>query len=195
MFQDHINHVADYYDKLVTEHGDSYKACDYGSWESQETKMEVISSLMKTDGTVLDVGCGLGEWWGHGTPCYGYTGVDISPEMIKLAKKKWRDVNFRNLNILTDDIEQHDWVIANGLFYIDTPQQYGFTIDMIDKMWSLCNKGLIFNMPSAMAPTKNKGELYWDAASVWDIAHVRAPYVTLRHDYMEHDFTVAMYKK
>ena len=38
--------IGDYYSKLITEHGDNPRSCDYGRPESQAKKFKILSEII-----------------------------------------------------------------------------------------------------------------------------------------------------
>lgn len=80
------NKLAKYYDKL-------YNKKDYKK-ESKYLLLEIISKNKKSSGKeLLDVGCGTGNHISYFKK-YNYTGVDISKNMLSLARKKYLNIKF-----------------------------------------------------------------------------------------------------
>ena len=56
----------DYFEGLLDQHGESYKALDWNSIESQRLRYKILKEIFvygkkASNVSVLDVGCGLGE--------------------------------------------------------------------------------------------------------------------------------------
>lgn len=122
---DKINEAAkDFYTKLVHVHQDSPLAC---SWTREAQlfrwrKLVDLSEIKKSKDKprVLDFGCGLGDFFGYLCDLQidtCYTGIDIVPQMIDIAKKKYTSASF-----LCDDImdmtltEKYDYTFICGVF-------------------------------------------------------------------------------
>ena len=86
--------------------------------------MHILKSNLKlvilNNTRILDVGCGFGHMldylqaWNIDAQ---YTGVDICPEFIDVARQRHPKADFRLLNILETDIEETwDWVFLVGAF-------------------------------------------------------------------------------
>ena len=163
--------------KYHEEHGD-----DYGSEESRRQKYETIFSLVPrwTEKSILDVGAGEGEF-----------GKLLNTKLIHLQWKYYSLDLLSNTNVL-DYHEHHDIVVANGIFYkLDNFDQCA---ELIRHMWWLTKECLVFTSLSTWAPTKHPFELYLNPSHVLEFCRELSLRVTLRHDYLPHDFTVALYR-
>ena len=77
----------------------AFEARFRGTSELIKDRLKIYKNiLLKSDGAVLDLGCGRGEWlsllrqWGINA-----TGIDIDPEMIRICRDQ-------NLKVIMDDI-------------------------------------------------------------------------------------------
>ena len=89
----HFNTIASSYDKYKTRNKTYYFVL----------KQTVKSLLTGKNHTVLDIGCGTGDILHFLNPSFG-VGIDISSQMIKLAKNKYRSCN--HLIFKVHDIEK-----------------------------------------------------------------------------------------
>ena len=100
---------------------------------------------------ILDAGCGPG--W-HDILLVkslnvNITGIDVAPEMIKIAKDECDKRNlYSNLKFITADILEHtfnekfDVIFALGVVeYFDNPY------DLLKKMKIICNNKILFSVP------------------------------------------------
>lgn len=190
--------VARYYDDLVAEHGDSPRSADYGDPRSQAAKFRVLCELDGLRGArLLDVGCGLAHFADHLDSLdlgVTYTGVDLSPAMIGLAKERRPDLDVRVANILEEDLGEFDVVMANGIFYLLGDDAEGLMRRLVERMWTHAGRALAFNSLSAWAADAEAGEFYADPASTFEWARTLTPFLTLRHDYHTRDFTIYAYR-
>jgi len=84
---------------------------DYDGWK--DIIEEKIEKYGETPKTILDLGCGTGEVLIRLTPKYEMTGVDLSKEMIELAKVKTDAASFHVQDMRTFKLDQkHDVVIS-----------------------------------------------------------------------------------
>ncbi|MDI5950279.1 class I SAM-dependent methyltransferase [Flavobacterium yafengii] len=69
-----------------------------------------FTKLIKQNGRILDLGCGPGHHSKYFSNLdFKVTGIDLSSEMIKLAKKEFADVNFKVMDILDLDFEKNSF--------------------------------------------------------------------------------------
>lgn len=66
-------------------------------------------NMLGPDNLVLDVGCGTGKYALAISPhCRHITGVDLSPQMIEIARKKTAEYHIENLDFFVEDWHQLD---------------------------------------------------------------------------------------
>ncbi|MDA9859527.1 class I SAM-dependent methyltransferase, partial [Rubripirellula sp.] len=120
---DILSETANYYRESLKQHGATAKGVDWNNKKTQELRFDVISSYIDAQNrpSVLDVGCGYGAFAEHlkqrGIDC-DYHGIDICPEMVDAAQKKYPSHNFRvdHAENLSKTKLTFDYVIASGTF-------------------------------------------------------------------------------
>jgi SAM-dependent methyltransferase len=93
-------------------------------YNSEERKAKLFYKYLKVDSSILDVGCGAGEFYFLLPSNYKgeYTGIDFSSEMIRrfrarLAEKRSSKVALIQTEFLAfDPIKQFDFVLGIGAF-------------------------------------------------------------------------------
>ena len=58
--------------------------------------MKYYKTVVPENSTILELGCSTGNLIGNLAPSYGI-GIDISDEMIKIAKENYPSVEFNNI--------------------------------------------------------------------------------------------------
>ena len=153
-----------------------------------------------SDKSVLDIGCGFGEFGKFLLKRYknvDYTGVDIVPEFIEVAKKEVAGGKFevKGYNDLDD---QYDIVIASGVLNSNKgDQNLEYRQKAIKKMFSLSKNIFALNMLGGHPSPINKPESniwYADSVEILKYCLSLTRRVILRHHYHPRDFTVFMYK-
>ncbi len=89
--------MAKYYDEMY-------------SWKDYEKEtqrlVEIIGKYKSTEGTnLLDVGCGTGAHINYLRQRYKVTGVDLSEEMLKVARDRFKDVQFFQQDMTTMNLD------------------------------------------------------------------------------------------
>jgi len=135
--RDNINHkqrVKDHFDSLALER--SYWIKKSNGFYLEDIKF--MKELIPEGSTVLEIGCGNGNLIGSLNPAYGL-GIDISPQMILEAKNKYKNINF-----IEADIESEDGFskIGRSFEYIIISDTIGYLINIetaLEKIHKLCN--------------------------------------------------------
>ena len=187
------------YKKLVKEFGDDYRSLNWGSKSSQKKRFKVLNKIgIENDNTVLDFGCGIGDfldWSIRHNLKLNYTGIDITPDMIKLAKSKFPEQNFICQNIFEQGLStRYDFILASGAF---TYMNYEFFKKCIDILFKNAKIGVGFNL-------LNKREIKEDSTNM---EFSMEPLETIEFcmnytnkliidlSYHKNDFTIFMYKQ
>jgi len=185
-----INLDKIYRDKF---HSDNeVKSLGWGSKYSQEKRFEIlleIPGFNKSD-SVLDVGCGYGDLSKY---VNNYTGIDLRKSAINTAKEKYRGKEFLYTDIFSVD-KNYDWVFGSGIFCF-TYDWKKYTESHIREMYLHSNKGTAFNFLSYSSHGKKmRGMKYAKISEVVSIFYPICPNFSIRHDYMDNDFTIYLHK-
>jgi len=195
-----MDKIIDFYDRNLKKHQNSFKSAAWGSRKSQEKRFDLLCELADfKNSSILDVGCGIGDFYGWARrkrKSINYTGIDITPSAIELAKNKYPGVDFyvKDIHSIRYARTKYDYVIASGIFNRKVGKHYNFVSKSITNMFKLCNKGIAFNIMSNRADFMQKDEYYADPGRILDFCLKISRKTILRHDYMPHDFTIYMYK-
>lgn len=191
--------ISSYYDQLVNQYGHSPRACDYGNPLSQQTKFRTLSEVMDLTGkTILDVGCGMGDYADYLTGRFRdftYSGIDISPKMVETARQAHPSLDIQMGNIIKDAMGRFDVITANGIFYLLGPGAPTLMKEMVARMYALSIRAVAFNSLSSWAHDKEEGEFYADPLETTEFCRQLTPWVVLRHDYHPRDFSVYLYRE
>lgn len=182
------------YEAVIKEHGvGTPGGLGWSSKVAQEVRFQAImDELRGYKGTMLDVGCGVGDIVnqpGFANVVTEYYGLDLQYVNIERASTTFKKAN--NVNFAMGDI--HDWdypqtgfprkfdiVVASGLFQHYPPWNIG---KMLSRIWNLTNHVLVFNvMVPRTLPT------YYDLITIMQQARIEM--FSLRHDYLVGDVTV-----
>jgi cyclopropane fatty-acyl-phospholipid synthase-like methyltransferase len=199
--------TAAYYGKLLEKHGAVPASID-ASREGQRLRFSILLDAIIPSGmngigrpsSLLDVGCGYGAFveyliaHGHFDAADGYTGIDISPEMIAAAREMRPNRRFEVRNLIEEPFDkQFEAVIACGIFQLDHGGEY--VDSMIEAMWRATGRVLAFNMLSAYTPEKTPGEAYFEPGRIMTYCQQMTPFVSVNHSYRRNDFTVTMLRE
>ena len=206
-----------YYEGLLAEHGADFRALDWNNPESQKLRYQVLKEILvygkKASGvSVLDVGCGFGDLYGFfraekllSRHKIRYTGFDISPKLLEVARKKYPDAKFELKDILEErGLSKFDYIFCSGIFNIrtvDTGSHLGFIKSMLLRMYDLVNYGVAANflsegaLPISAPEDLNSGRyFYFKPDDIFNFCRFICSRYILRHDYHPGDFTVYLLK-
>ncbi|MBL0938544.1 MAG: class I SAM-dependent methyltransferase [Gemmatimonadaceae bacterium] len=191
--------VVEHYRMLWDIHGDSHRSLDWGSAASQKRRFSVLLDEVDLKGRrLLDVGCGLGhlaDWLAEQGVSVTYTGLDITPELLKQAAARHPGHRFVQGSVRDADLfagEQFDIVVSSGLFYTYVDGGLPWMLDTIATLWQWTGGMLAFNSLSAWAPQHTPGEFSADPLRVLEACRQHTTRLRLRHDYHPGDFTMQM---
>lgn len=194
------NRIISYYNRLLSSHRDDYKIVGWGSKASQEMRFDVMTQVGELEGhSVLDVGCGLGNLLGflrqRNIHC-DYNGVDIHHGMIDEARRRFPDTKFEVSDILElkDPLPQYDYVLLSGALNLSQDGHGEFMKAIVGRLFGLARRAAAFNVLSVFADFFSPGEFYANPIEVLKYCFSFTRKVSLRHDYLPHDFTVFLYK-
>lgn len=124
----------------------------WDSRESMETRFEVATEMYDfSDKSVLDVGCGFGDFYkflkDHGQEPAEYYGIDISGEILDIAKDRHPKATFEQRNIFVDPFEDRvfDIAVEFGMlnYNLDRISNGEYIRDYMRRTYDICDATLI----------------------------------------------------
>lgn len=164
--------------------------------DNQYKRFEILTGIgIKKNDTVLDIGCGAGEFVQYCKDCkikIDYTGIDINPYYSLMAIARYPDKTFVVSSGWDLNSADYDWAIASGIFTLDANIIYilwyiGFVMERLVK------KGFAFNLLNNNA---QEGLLGYDSGEVLTAIKERFPEYTVEliENYLPDDFTIYVKK-
>jgi hypothetical protein len=125
-----------------------------------------------------------------------YSGFDINAKLIALAKRKFPDIDFRVVDIDKDVLdEDFDYIFLCGVFNLNVQGLDEIIKSTLIKLFKHSCIGIAFNALSSHNPKKDFELHYTSPEDMFSFAVKNlSPYVSLRHDRMNYDFTLFVYK-
>jgi SAM-dependent methyltransferase len=203
--------LPDGYRRLLREQTDPSRQVGWSDRLQQLVAFEALAGVGPLCGretvSVLDVGCGLGDFFGflRGQGFAGrYTGVDLLPEFVAAARSRYADetagddatCKFLVGDILDPDLRlsPHDYVVASGLFDYLTPDSDSRLSRTLDRLFALCRRGVAWNLLNVAPPDRD--DLYRPpAATLLPLCARSTPWFVVRGDYDPHALTFYLYKR
>jgi cyclopropane fatty-acyl-phospholipid synthase-like methyltransferase len=194
--------ISEIYNKMLNDGANDAERVGWGSKESQEKRFNVLMEIGDLDKkSILDVGCGLGACFDFLIKRYPnlvYTGLDMNFNMIKNAQKKYPGIEFLNIDISSNikalNNRKFDYVFLSGALNLSEDGHEKNIKKIITVIYDLANKGVAINFLSIFSDYYSPGEYYANPEFILKMAFSITSKVVLRHDYMNHDFTIYLYK-
>jgi ubiquinone/menaquinone biosynthesis C-methylase UbiE len=190
--------LHDYYDGKLKTYGHDTRSLGWipGARNVRFGALTSVGDLQNS--SVLDVGCGFGDLYGYlaGRGInVDYTGVDINPGFIGIARETYPDARFMVADFEEDDVGQgFDWAFAAGIFTIKISDNRRFIKNTLKKMFRVCDRGLAADF---LSPSSSGGpDAYWQCPPEEALKFCRGltRRVVLRADYMSSEFCIYLYK-
>jgi SAM-dependent methyltransferase len=200
--EDRLDYV-ERYEKRLQEFGYSPATLGWGVHGRQEVRFPVLAeyALRMPDCSVLDVGCGFGDlydflrnrgWHGH------YTGIDIVPGLLEVARERHPGLDVQELDI-TDDpasLGDYDFVISSGAFNAALPS--GSNEVHIEaglrSMYGRSRNATCIDFLSSYVDFQKAGAYHTDPNWAFATAKRLTRRVLLRHDYMPYEFSIFLFR-
>lgn len=181
-------------------------------WASEEEQIglcNVVTAYIQPHQSILDVGCGRGDMFSiiqdrfpKELLIHMYTGIDFNPNIIHVGKEKYPGTKLITSDLFSYESDRkYDWVVANGTFNYRLPNDatHTYLLNAIDKMFSMCNVGVAFNVLTEYYDENDKDtieQLYkHDFVKILQDIREKYLHVILRTDYMTGDATFYILNK
>lgn len=194
-----LKRIEDHWERKATAHEDDNLKVDT-TRRAQSMRFEsfVVSHDLDKH-SLLDVGCGVGEFWGHllrrQIAC-DYLGVDISASMIKRSRERFPDVAFETRDILQwDPGHRFDFVVSFGIHNVKVDGAWDLLSRVTRRQFELCDKAAHVALLTDRFSGFGSHAQPWPPERVLEMCLEITPYVVLRHDYLPNDFSVTLYRE
>lgn len=198
-FQDIIIKHFDRYHLERSKNKDFYEL--WPNKKVQVLRFKVLSEIDNLNNkTILDVGCGLGEFYffcrKNKINFRKYTGIELHKEIVRQANEKFPKLSVLCMDILENRFKakSFDYVIASGLFNVAMKDWNKRTDIIIREMYRISKRGMALNFLRYRKKNKNPASHYEKFENIIKIIEKYANSFVIRCDYKENDFTIYVYK-
>jgi SAM-dependent methyltransferase len=191
------------YEKRLQEFGYSPATLGWGAHGRQEVRFSVLAelALRMPSSSVLDVGCGFCDlydflfdrgWRG----CY--TGIDIVPGLLEVARQRHPDLDLREVDITDDSapLEEYDFVISSGALNAALPSASNET--HIESALRIMHRRSRYvtcvDFLTSYVDFQKPGAYHTDPGWALAAAKRLTRRVLLRHDYMPYEFSLFLFR-
>jgi len=190
------------YNSVALKNGISSKSVLWDDPHTQYFRFYELIKLLDLNGSrksLLDVGCGNGELYkflnllGYRG---NYVGYDINEILLSQAKSRFKNIEFKNVDIMSNEIpQQFNYVVLSGLFNVNVGQSSEWVKAFLKKMYALSNEVMVFNMISTHVTYRDERMFYMDPAEILSFCIDNlSKRTTLMHHNLPYNYTVAVYK-
>jgi SAM-dependent methyltransferase len=202
--EDRLDYVQRY-EKRLQEFGYSPATLGWGVNGRQEVRFSVLAELaLRMPGSsVLDVGCGFCDlydflekqgWQGR------YTGIDIVPGLLEVARQRHPGIDVRELDITDESVsldeDEYDFVISSGALNAALPSGSNEAhIELaLRSMHRRSRYATCVDFLSTYVDFQKPGAYHTDPS--WALATGKrlTRRVLLRHDYMPYEFSLFLFR-
>jgi SAM-dependent methyltransferase len=194
-------YLISFYDRNLMMHGDRPEALRWTP-KGQETRYSLMLEVTPEIGgkKILDYGCGKGDFYGFlkdKRMRVDYTGMDINPRLIELARSKYPECAFRVFDIEEEPLdEDFDLIFLCGVFNNRIDGASDTMKKVVSALFRHSREGLAVSALSSYDSEKDREVNYASPEEMLSFAlGYLTPFVSLRHDRVPYDFTLFLYKK
>ncbi len=192
------------YQERLSQHGQSVKALSSGNNERQFLRFANLCQVGDLEGKkILDFGCGMGDFLHflkHELKInVNYTGVDIVPEFIQIAKERFPDQQFTTEDVLKTDFfktNKFDYIFCSQVFnnkYLNT-DPIVFVQEVMGILYSASNEAVVMDFVTDYVDFKEDHLNYYSPENIFSLAKKLTKRVTLKNDYPLFEFMIFAYK-
>jgi len=191
------------YRRRFEKHGDSPETLGWLK-SRQRFRFDVLASGFSIENrSILDVGCGFGDL-NHtlrslGVP-YTYHGVDLVPDFIEVARRKFPEpfIRFTAGEFLKQEFDQEfDVIFSSGVFnhVLEEIDSYVFIEAFMKKAFQMSSVGFAFDFLSDRVDFQQEHNFHARPERILEMAFSLSKNVVLRNDYMPFEFSIFVYKE
>jgi len=191
--------IIDKHRDSLTRYGYHPHALYWSSREVQEIRFQILLEAGIHSGAhILDVGCGFGDfrtWANQQGIALHYTGIDLSPDILREAQMRHPDATFYTGDIfdMPESTPSFDWVILSGALNEELHDASAYAKRVIRRMYQLARQGVAFNLLDARrVQAHDLHSQYPD--TMLEYCQSICPHCVCRDDYLDNDFSMYMYR-
>jgi len=191
-----------YYRTQLEGHAAPEKRVGWNSVQGQQVRFETLASIGNLKNSkVLDVGCGLGAFWGYLKKKKiktDYTGVDLFPNVIAEAREHFPEANFEARVLIARPFppDRFDYAFLSGVFNVKVKDNWKYMDKVVRCVLKQTRKGAAFNVLNAEAGIKEPNRFMVSPGDLVAFGKkLGVPRVHLLDHYHHLDLTLFLYKQ
>lgn len=192
--------IINRYNERFSQFGDDIRSLASGSEEHRRIRFEMLCGVGSLNNqSILDLGCGFGDLYGYlrarGYLDVKYTGYDINPTLIEVAKKRYPQVPFSVKDIESEPFPSFDYILSTSSFNLRLlhDDNYHFIENILKICFRHAKHGVAIDFLSSYVDYESKEGFHYSPEKIFSIAKKITKRVCLRHDYPLFEFCVYLY--
>jgi len=191
-----INRYKDRLEKF----GPTIASLASGTIDRRTIRFNLLANVGDLRGaSVLDLGSGLGDFYGFLVEKginVNYTGYDLSPDLVELARKHFPKAKFEIRDIQTDGIEgRFDYIVSSQTFNFRLENENN--IDLVKSCLKICyehcDKGICFDFLTSYVDFREDHLFYYSPEELFSYAKLLTKRVSLSHESLLYEFVLYLY--
>lgn len=197
-----LRKVASYYGDKLSRHGTTPQGVDWNGESGQLLRFAQLTRVVESGDhfTLNDLGCGYGalvDFLSTSYGSFGYTGYDVSPEMVAAARERYPHRQAVSFSVGAVPLAPANYGVASGIFNvrmgIGNEEWLEYVLSTLDLLDQTSLDGFAFNcLTSYSDPERMRADLFYaDPCQLFDLCKRRySKEVALLHDYGLYEFTI-----
>jgi SAM-dependent methyltransferase len=188
------------YNTRLQQYGDDIRTLAAGTHARRRLRFQVLREVGLVPGcTVMDLGCGFGDFFGYlleQNLDVSYFGIDINPELIDIARRKYPRAEFRVADLQIDELPRVDFLVSSNAFNLRLQQSdnYALVADILARSYRQAARGVAIDFLTTYVDFQSAPDAFhYVPERVFGIAKRITRRVCLRHDYPLFEFCVYLY--
>src|SRR5689334_4564083 len=112
--------IVERYNRRLAQFGDDIRSLASGTEERRRVRFQTLCEIGRLEGKrLLDLGCGFGDLLTYLRELdveVDYTGYDINPQLIDVARGKFPGARFEVKDIQSEDFPEFDYIVSTSCF-------------------------------------------------------------------------------
>ena len=199
------NQKSNLYDDRIKKYGSTPISVGWKDINTQYLRFETLINELKINknSSILDLGCGYGALINflHENKIQfsekGYLGIDVSKNMIEIAKKNHENFNFKNIDFFKIKGKKFDFIICSGALNLkESNKDIYCELEKFLKVFFKQSKfALTFNLIHDMVDYKDKSLNYYELPIVVKLISNFTRFFTVKNNINLYETSITMFNQ
>jgi SAM-dependent methyltransferase len=199
--KDEIARIVSKYEARLSEHGFDVAALKSGGVPKQFVRHSLHAVIFDLTGRrVLDVGCGIAMFYrflrNAGVDIAAYVGIDIVKPFLDYDRKLYPEAQFLVRDIFQEPVEDlaPDVIFMSQLFNAryEAADNENVARAAMAQMFAAARDGVVIDFMTSYVDYREPEHHYFEPEEMLRYAKTLTPFVSLHHDYLPFEFTLAL---